>query len=104
MKETSSRPILPALAGGDVLALERHFSPVGVVAARLVRIPAGTIKPGAVLEGKELARLAWPLVVDNFEGLAVSDGPKGETIVYLLSDDNFNPLQDTLLLQFRLID
>ena len=29
-------------------------------------------------------------------------GPDGETLIYLLSDDNFSALQDTLLLLFAL--
>jgi hypothetical protein len=38
------------------------------------------------------------------EGLAVHYGPKGETVVTLISDDNFNQfLQRTILLQFTLI-
>ena len=52
--------------------------------------------------GVELARLAPPYTVDNFEGLAVFPDKRGGTIIYILSDDNFNPLQRTLLLQFRL--
>lgn len=93
---------LAVFRNGDVLALERRFSPVGNAAARLVRIAHASIRPGARLQGEELARLAWPLVVDNFEGLAISEISGQGTVVYLLSDDNFNPLQDTMLLQFRL--
>jgi hypothetical protein len=42
--------------------------------------------------------------VDNYEGVAAGRGPGGETVVYLISDDNTNPLQRTLLMQFRLIE
>ena len=43
--------------------------------------------------------------IDNMEGIAVHEGRKGETIVTLISDDNFNRfLQRTVLLQFRLTD
>src|SRR4029450_4311558 len=38
--------------------------------------------------GTEVARLAAPLNVDNFEGIEVLRGPKGETRVLLISDDN----------------
>ena len=51
---------------------------------------------------QELAQLVPPLSVDNFEGLAVHPDPAGGWLIYLLSDDNFNPLQRTLLLQFHL--
>ena len=30
--------------------------------------------------------------------------PGGETLIYILSDDNFNPLQRTLLLMFRMAE
>ena len=93
---------LATLPGGDVLVLERRYSVLAGAAARLVRIAGGTIVPGAVLEGAELARLSLPLTVDNFEGLAVRRDAAGRLLVYLVSDDNFNPLQRTLLLMFRL--
>ena len=60
------------------------------------------IKPGARMLGLELAQITPPLSVDNFEGLAVFPDERGGTIIYILSDDNFNPFQRTLLLQFRL--
>ena len=69
---------------------------------RLSLISARQIKPGARMLDVELARLAPPYTVDNFEGLAVFPDKRGGTIIYILSDDNFNPLQRTLLLQFRL--
>lgn len=40
--------------------------------------------------------------IDNMEGLAVNRNARGETILSLLSDDNFSPLQHNLLLQFAL--
>jgi hypothetical protein len=87
------------LPGGDLLVLERRFPPVG---ARVLRIDAASIKPGATLAGEELARLEGATVVDNLEGIAARKGSNGETLIYLLSDDNFNPLQQTLLLMFEL--
>ncbi len=93
---------LARLADGDVLALERRYSKATGASVRLMCIDAASIVPGATLEGRELARIEAPLNVDNFEGLAVRRGAGGETFVYLLSDDNFSPLQRTLLMQFRL--
>jgi hypothetical protein len=40
--------------------------------------------------------------IDNMEGLSVHTGPDGESILTLVSDDNFSVLQRTLLLQFAL--
>jgi hypothetical protein len=87
------------LPNGDALVLQRRFPPVG---ARVLRIDVTSIAPGATLEGEELARLEGAYAVDNMEGIAARTGPKGETLSYLLSDDNFNPLQQTLLLMFEL--
>lgn len=43
-------------------------------------------------------KLAPPLTVDNFEGLAALPRRDGSVRFYLVSDDNFSPLQRTLLL------
>ena len=90
------------LPDGDVLVLSRWFSLIGGVKARLERIPAAAIEPGALLQGALVARFAVPLTVDNFEGVAAVADEDGGTLVYLLSDDNFNVFQRTLLLLFRL--
>ncbi len=95
---------LAALPNGDVLLLQRRFTFSGGMGARLSRIPAARIKAGGRLIDEELARLAPPLSVDNFEGLAVHPDPGGGWLIYLLSDDNFSPLQRTLLLQFHLAE
>lgn len=91
------------LPDGDVVALERRFTAVGGVAGRVQRIAADMIEPGARLVGTELARLERSLSVDNFEGIAAHRDPDGATLIYILSDDNFNRLlQRTLLLLFAL--
>lgn len=92
------------LANGDVLALERRFTVIGGFAARLQRIPAATIRPGARLIGREIVRIEPPLAVDNMEGLAVMPAPEGGHMVFIVSDDNFHPLQRTLLMLFHLPD
>jgi hypothetical protein len=42
------------------------------------------------------------MLVDNFEGIAARRGPKGETLIYLISDNNFRSGQRTLLMMFAL--
>jgi hypothetical protein len=90
------------LPDGDVVVLERHFNWLGGLAARLVRLAAAEIGPDRLLLGREIARLRPPLTLDNMEGVAARRGPRGETLIYLISDDNFSLLQDTLLLMFEL--
>jgi hypothetical protein len=51
--------------------------------------------------GPVLASLSLPSATDNFEGVAAVAGASG-TRLYILSDDNDNPRQRTLLLAFDL--
>ena len=53
-------------------------------------------------DGRELGRLelARPYTVDNFEALAAVPAKDGSIRFYLLSDDNFQSIQRTLLLAF----
>ncbi len=92
------------LPGGDLLIVERRFNIIDGVGVRLRRIAAARIVPGALLEGEVIAALAAPRTVDNFEGVAARRSAGGETLVYLVSDDNFKPVQRTLLLMFALED
>jgi hypothetical protein len=94
------------LPNGDVAVLERHYSVADGVSIRLARLPRAEIAPRQRLQSRDIAKLSAPLTVDNFEGIAVRRGPapKRETFVYLLSDDNFNPSQRTLLLMFALAE
>jgi len=89
-----------ALADGTVLVLERRFSWLGGFATRLLAVPAGAWERPGPVSGSELARIEPPLTEDNFEGLAARPGAPGEILITLVSDDNFNLLQRTLLLQF----
>lgn len=93
------------LPGGDVLVLERRFSFSRGIAARVRRIVGKDIKPGARLKGKILLDLRGATQIDNMEGIAIHRSAKGQTIVTLISDDNFNPaFQRTLIMQFILRD
>ena len=38
------------------------------------------------------------------EGIDARRGPDGETLIWLISDDNYSFLQRTLLLLFRLVE
>ena len=93
-----------ALPDGGALVLERSFSIFGGFRGRLVRLSAQQMAgaaDGTVLEGEELLRLEPPLPTDNYEAVAVARHA-GRTLVALLSDDNQNMLQRSLLLLFAL--
>lgn len=99
--QPSGAALLPS---GNLLILERRFSFLGGFASRLAIIPHRAIRPGATVRSAEIARLEPPLAEENFEGAAAYRNKKGETIIYIVSDDNFFPLQSTLLLMFKLRD
>lgn len=99
--DISDAALLPS---GDVLLLERRFSWARGVALRMRRIALSSIAPGAVVDGPELLFADMGYQIDNMEALAVHRGARGETVLTLLSDDNFSPLQRTLLLQFTLFE
>jgi len=88
------------LPDGGALVLERSFALFGGFGGRLAHLPAATLAaPGAgtLLEPEEWLRLADPLPVDNYEAVAVFRH-QGRLLCALLSDDNENRLQRTLLL------
>lgn len=91
------------LPDGWLLVLHRDFSISKGVAAVLSLVHPRTIAAGASVQGRAIARFASPLTVDNMEALAV-DQAGGRTIVWLASDDNFSPLQRTLLMKFELAE
>jgi len=93
---------LAQLPDGGFVMLERAFDMMRGVRIRVMRFEADELQPGGTIHARELARLASPAAVDNLEGIAVTTGPRGETLLWLMSDDNFNPLQRNLLLLFEL--
>jgi hypothetical protein len=90
------------LPGGDILVLESAKLDNKERIIRLVRLAASDIRPGAHLLGRELSRLKAPLIVSNFEATAAREGARGETLIYLLSDNDFDEDDRTLLLMFEL--
>ncbi|WP_245303702.1 esterase-like activity of phytase family protein [Pseudorhodoplanes sinuspersici] len=88
----------------QLLVLERSFSWRRGVAMRIRSIPLADVVSGAVLEGTKLISADMGFEIDNMEGLSVSRTAKGETVLTLVSDDNFSMIQRTILLQFTLLD
>ena len=89
------------LPDGRILILNRRFASLRF-SAKLVVADLRTLPPRGVIEGQEVATLEAPLVIDNMEGLAVTQ-EQGRTIVWLVSDDDFMRLfRRTLLLKFEL--
>jgi hypothetical protein len=92
------------LPGGDLLILERRFSWLRGAAVRIRRIDTNQIRAGATVTGEQLLFGDVNQQVDNYEALGIHRTAAGETVITILSDDNFNPLQRTLLMQFTLLE
>jgi hypothetical protein len=93
------------MANSDLAVLERAYNPNrGIIGIRVAQVRTADIRRGARLKGEVLAELLPPLTMDNFEGLACRANEKGETILYLVSDNNFSDKQRTLLMMFAVVD
>ncbi len=88
------------LPDGDLLVLERGFSFLGFK-MQVRRINAENVAPGSLMEGKVILS-GFGGDIDNMEGLAVRTDKDGSTRMVIVSDDNFNDWQRTLLLEFEL--
>jgi hypothetical protein len=92
------------LPDGGLLVLERYFRWTSGVKMRIRHLSPAEIAPGARLTGRTVVEADSGYEIDNMEGVAVHRGPRGETVVSLISDDNFNRLlQRTVFLQFTLL-
>lgn len=90
------------LGDGRALILHRRFSKAEGASAIVAIADFGRTKAGDIVSPREIARFAPPLTVDNMEGIAIRRSG-ARTFVYLISDDNQNRAQRTLLLKFELI-
>ncbi len=99
--ERALRPSDAALLPwGDLIVLERAYNPErGIVGVRLRQIAQEALRPGAALGGRLIADIGPPLTLDNLEGIDCHRANQ-ETVCYVVSDDNLNPAQRTLLLMF----
>jgi len=89
------------LPSGDLLMLEHRYSAQTGSVVRFVRVARNAIVPRQRVEGRELALLEPPLTTENFEGVAIRRGDKRETLIYVMSDGNFNPLRRTAAVPVR---
>lgn len=90
------------LPDGGLVLLERRFRYTEGVKMRIRRIPAASLRPGRLIEGDVLLEATNRLNIDNMEAISVHRSRAGETILTLMSDDNFNPLQRLLIMQFAM--
>lgn len=92
------------LPSGELLILERKFSWFTGINIRIRSIPLKSVAPGALVDGPVLFTADLGHEVDNMEGIDAHVTAEGETVLTMVSDDNFSMLQRTLLLQFTLAE
>lgn len=80
--------------------LERRFSYFSGLGIQIRRFSLSQVTAGAVLAGTVIGTFDMGFEIDNMEAIAAGTGANGETVLTLVSDDNFSPLQRTLLLRF----
>ena len=99
--DVSDAVLLPS---GDLLVLERKFSWLAGIGIRIRRIALKSVAPGAVVDGPSIFDADLGHEIDNMEGIDAHVTPEGDTVLTMISDDNFSKLQRTLLLQFKLVE
>jgi hypothetical protein len=99
--DVSDAVLLPS---GGLLLLERKFSMLGGISIRIRRIALVSVVPGAVIDGPSIFEADLGSEIDNLEGIDAHVTPDGETVLTLVSDDNFSMIQRNLLLQFTLVE
>ncbi len=103
-RPTGASWLEPDPMGGDrVVVVERYWR-LGQSRSRIVqlRVPPAKEALPVSLQVQELAQLAEPESVDNFEGITAWE-QGGERRIALLSDDNFQGSQRTLLMTFAVV-
>lgn len=91
------------LPDGRMMILNRRIGLPDGFRAKLTIIDPDDIARDEIIEGKTIATLASPLLVDNMEGLAITQ-ENGRTIIWMISDDNFNAFQRTIFMKFALAE
>src|SRR6266404_4510282 len=99
--DVSDAVLLPS---GQLLVLERKFSWLAGVGIRIRRIALKSVAPGAVVDGPSIFDADLGHEIDNMEGIDAHVTDEGDTVLTMVSDDNFSMIQRTLLLQFSLVE
>ncbi|GGI87114.1 hypothetical protein GCM10007973_24430 [Polymorphobacter multimanifer] len=91
-----------ALDATRVLVLHRRFNLRGQGAGLTLIDLAPALAGGTHVPSTELARWEAPVTLDNMEGLAIARS--GDRVfLYIVSDDNLNSLQATIVMKFELL-
>ena len=89
------------LPDGQIAILNRLIGLPRGFSAKISLLNLTNISRDRIVSAKVIASLAAPLLVDNMEGIAVTREGQ-DTILWLISDNNFSIFQRTILMKFRL--
>jgi hypothetical protein len=92
---------MSTMPDGRVVVLNRKIGFPSGFAAKIAVLNPSTFIANSIIEGRVIAKISAPLLIDNMEGIAVSKVGQ-ETNIWLISDNNFSIFQRTLLMKFRL--
>ncbi|MFH1342545.1 MAG: esterase-like activity of phytase family protein [Pseudomonadota bacterium] len=99
--DVSDAVLLPS---GELLVLERKFSWLSGIAIRIRSVALKSLAPGALVDGPAIFEADLGHEVDNMEAIDAHVTPEGDTVLTLVSDDNFSMVQRNLILQFTLVE
>ncbi len=85
-----------------LILLERSYGLLDGMEARISLINRADIKPDALIKTTELAQLDSDSGIDNMEGISITQNRNGSADIFLISDDNFNPMQNTIVVWLTL--
>ena len=94
----------PPRLAHQVCELVQPFTIDERIGIRIRRIALASVAPGAVIDGPPIFNADLGNEIDNMEGIDSYVTPEGETVLTMVSDDNFSMIQRTLLLQFTLVE
>ncbi len=89
------------LPDGNIAILERQFSIRTGPLIRIRKLDPAEIIAGARVDGEILFEADIKFQIDNLEGLSAWVNDRGQTILTLVSDNNFSFLQRNLMLEFE---
>ena len=84
------------------LLLHRRLSLTEGFTAIITTIDLADITVGATVTSRQIGTLKPPIKIDNMEAIATTR-ERGDTIIWIASDDNFMSFEENLLLKFRFI-
>jgi hypothetical protein len=103
---STEAPFVPTdatpLPGGGLAVVERTVSLLRGFQCRVRIVPSAAIKPGARFSGTLVAWFRAGPWADNCEGIHAQPQADGAVELLIVSDNNFSPMQRTILMQLLL--